>query len=74
MKISRMRPGMGDVPVISQLRALQDLKSMRPTQVAKDYRVTRMTVYMWKRYGIRVSGGAPLPRGFEYLVQAARVG
>lgn len=67
VKLSQLRKGKGDVPLISQIRALEDLKHMRLCDVARDYRVTPQNVLIWKRTGFKFDG--QLPRGFEFLVQ-----
>ena len=67
MKLSQLRPHKGVLPIISQLRALQDLKSMTVAQVARDYRVDRGSLWNWKRRGINTRIGIPLPPGFELL-------
>jgi hypothetical protein len=65
VKLSRMRPGTGNVPLISQLRAVQDLKKMRQVDVARDYRITVPTLVTWASTGFRTWG--QLPVGFELL-------
>ncbi|MEN2786263.1 hypothetical protein ACFOKI_07675 [Sphingomonas qilianensis] len=64
--LSRMRPGTGNVPVISQLRAIQDVKAgMTMAQVGRDYRVSAVSVTGWCHGGVNFRGD--LPAGFSLL-------
>lgn len=65
IKLARLRPGLGDVPVICQARALQDMKTMTVAKVARDYGVKDSTVTMWRKVGFRCN--QLLPSGFELL-------
>lgn len=68
VKLALLRPnGVGDVPVISQMRAVADLKHKRISEVARDYGVTRQTIHDWRTRGFRF-GRQPVPSGFELLV------
>ncbi|MGD9715181.1 MAG: hypothetical protein AB7V46_24465 [Thermomicrobiales bacterium] len=64
--LSRMRPGLGNVPLISQIRAVEDLKHMRAVDVAREYRINYNTIWGWRTRGFQP--GRDLPPGFELLV------
>lgn len=66
IKLARLRPGTGNVPVICQLRALQDVKSgMSFSAIGREYGVTGAQVRHWARRGILSK--RPLPPGFALL-------
>lgn len=66
MKLCRLRGGQGNVPVISQLRAIQDLKSgISLLRVSEEYEVSVMTLADWRDHGVRFNG--KLPSGFSLL-------
>jgi hypothetical protein len=66
MKLSQMRPGTGNVPLISQVRAVEDLKALPRVQVAQDYRVSPSVLDNWRKMGFRTWGR--LPAGLGLLV------
>lgn len=68
IKLARLRPGKGDVPVISQIRAVEDLKTMGLKAVSEDYGVSLHSVQMWRKSGFRFNG--PMPSGFELLIRS----
>ena len=48
IRLALMRPGKADVPLISQLQAVRDLKAgMTRSEVAREYRVLPETVRKW---------------------------
>ena len=59
VRLSQIRPGMGDVPLISQIRAVQDLKHMLLVDVARDYRVPTHSVAVWRDKGSPSQGHVP---------------
>jgi hypothetical protein len=64
-RLSRMRPGTGNIPIICQHSMLQEVKAgRRQTDIAEDYRVHEQTVHQLVRHGVRSSRGWPswLPR------------
>lgn len=67
-RLARMRPGDGNIPLICQIQAVQDLKSMRVTDVASAYRTTQQSLYRWRHSGFTFQG--PLPSGFDTLVNS----
>lgn len=67
VKLARLRSGQGHIPLISQLRAVEDLKHMSMTQVARDYGVHLQSVIDWLHTGFR--SNSQLPSGFELLVK-----
>lgn len=66
IKLTQLRPGKGNVPVIAQLRALQDLKAgLTLADISREYGVSEVTVAQWRDKGVRSS--VPLPSGFALL-------
>lgn len=66
IRLSLMRPPRGDMPLVSQIRALEDLKFMSQTDVAKLYGIGRSKLFRLTRKGPICR--QPLPSGFEWLV------
>ena len=67
VRLSQMRPGTGNIPLISQLQIMDDLKKgAKPKLLAGEYRITAATVRNLKRGHPKFARG--LPSGFELLV------
>lgn len=66
LALARLRPNQGSMPLVCQLRALQDLKTLGAVVVARDYRTTLQTLRMWRTRGLATRG--PVPAGFELLI------
>jgi hypothetical protein len=60
IRISQMRPGKGPIPIISQVRILEDLKMGRTQmQVVKDFRTSRGQIHKLLTQGITSQAGWP---------------
>ena len=66
IRLAQLRDGPASVPLLCQIRAVQDLKKMRLIDVAKDYRVSDQSLLNWSKRGFNFSGH--LPSGFALLV------
>jgi hypothetical protein len=67
VKLSQMRPGTGNIPVLSQLAILDDLKrGLGPTEIGEAYRVHPGTVSVLGRGTIK-AGLSFMPEGFELI-------
>jgi len=66
IRLAHLRPRRGDLPLVSQLRALEDLKFMTQQKAAETYGVRRNAIVKLKRRGPICR--QPLPSGFEWLV------
>ena len=66
VRLSRLRPHNASVPLLCQIRAVQDLKKMRAVDVARDYHVTDQSLRNWSKRGFNFPGH--LPSGFATLV------
>lgn len=67
VKLSQLRPGIGHVPLICQLRAVQDLKSGATIKkIAGEYRVHPTTITNWSIRGPTPAGH--IPSGFDLLI------
>ena len=64
--LANLRPGEGAMPLVCQMRALQDLKTMKPSRVARDYRTHIQSLWVWRKRGLSTRG--PVPAGFELLI------
>jgi hypothetical protein len=69
VQLCRRRPEKGDVPIICQLRMLDDLKAgRRHATVAREYGVRREWLSRVQQKGLRAAR-CRLPAGFELLVR-----
>ena len=68
VRLCRMRPDKGDVPIIFQLRIMDDVKAgISQVDLAGEYGLDKGTINGWKQRGLRSRG--ELPSGFELLTR-----
>ena len=66
VRLSQLCPHNASVPLLCQIRAVQDLKKLRVVDVARDYRITDQSLRNWSKRGFNFVGH--LPVGFATLV------
>lgn len=57
LALAKIRPYGTDLPVIAQIRAMEDLKAYSLKDTAERYGVTPNAIYRWRRYGIGKNKG-----------------
>jgi len=69
VRLAQLRPSKGELPVISQLQIMNDLKAgAKVVEIIRDYRTNHQTVAELRRGAIK--SRRPLPSGFALLTNS----